>query len=162
MKHYNLEEKVYIIGGSAGGHASVNFVRWHSDIVEKLQLLSAWVDLRLWWNVNGKDTFVEYLGFNNTSTYEEEKAYPYDPAKLILSNDGVEYLSEITVPINTFVGSTEINHPLYAPLKRFADASIVTNENNNFTIWDGKQHSTVVSGGDIDIDTAICDFFDGV
>ncbi len=161
IENYNLDKNVYVVGSSAGGPAAINFARWHQESVNGLMLLSTWTDIKICsWGQGVRDTFVEYLGFNNTSVYENDKAYDYDPANLIkVGQEGEEYIDTFTIPVYGIIGSTETSHVLYNPFIRWMNAVINGNSNSKLKIWQGKGH-TLASHADADVDTETCNFFD--
>ena len=160
IENYNIDENVFVIGGSAGGPAAINFVRWHQDSVRTLQLVSAWTDVKVChWGQSSvpRYPFVEYIGFKSESEYEADKMKPYDPAYMIKTDkDGdTEYIDEITVPVNGIIGGSVF----YSPFIRWMKAMVAGNEKATLKVWQGKTHS-IVSGADVEIDGAVCDFFD--
>lgn len=122
-ENYNVEDTICVVGGSAGGPTAINFCYNYGSIVKKLALLSPWTDLYLCsWGQNIRNTFVEYLGFENTTNYEADKTLGYDPALRIDTISGVEKIYQFPVPVKAWIGSLETGSVLYAPLFRFINA----------------------------------------
>ena len=164
VENYNIDTEIYVVGGSAGGPASINYCYMY-DNVKALMLLSAWTNLyNDSWQQGVRDTFVEYLGFENTTTYEIEKTIGYDPALHIKTNNetGIEYIDDLKIPVCAFVGSLEKDHILYSDLYRYINALKVCNSNVNIVEWQDKNHTQIVSGAEIDIDTAIIEYFNSI
>ncbi len=161
--NYNIDDQVYVIGGSAGGPPAINFSDWHADNVRALMLLSPWTDLKVQsWGQGIREPFVEYLGFANTETYEAEKTVEVDPALRIKADgNGTAYIDSIKVPVRAFVGANDTVVSMHASLAAFMDALKVCQPAAELKIWEGKGHE-IVSGADTEIDTAICDYFDSV
>lgn len=158
-EHYNVESSICVIGGSAGGPTGINFCYLHSGLVKKCALLSAWSDLKTCsWGQGVRNTFVEYLGFNNTTDYEEEKTIGYDPAKRIIDISGVE-MCNYPVSVKAWIGSTENGHVLYTALYRFINA--LRNAGNSAYIREvqGLTHTDVVSGNNDVVDTEVASWF---
>ena len=158
-QHYNVEDRICVVGGSAGGPTGINFCYMYGNLVKKCALLSAWTDLKTCsWGQGVRDTFVEYLGFNNTTDYEEEKTVGYDPTKRIIDVSGVE-MCNYKMSVKAWVGSTEVGSALYEPLFRFVNA--LRNVGNAAYIRqvDGLTHSEVVSGNNDVIDTEVASWF---
>lgn len=112
-EHYNVEDDIYIIGASMGGDMALNYCN-HFQNVKALALFSAWTDLfGCSWGQGVRDVFVEYYGFNNTTTYEEEKVVGYDPSLRIQSINGVDRLVHSKHPVKLWIGSLESASVLY-------------------------------------------------
>lgn len=158
-QYFNVEEDIYVVGGSAGGIPAINYVHWYNN-VKALCLLSAWSDLYTCsWGQGVKDTIVEYLGFTDTTTYEIDKTKGFDPALRIITIDNVEYLPMQKVPVMALIGSTESSHVLYTALYRYINA--LRNAGQTATIREitGATHAEVVSGGVQYIDDEVANWF---
>lgn len=132
----------------------------YGNLVKKCALLSAWTDLKICsWEQGVRDAFVEYLGFNNTTSYEEEKTIGYDPAKRIINISGVEMCS-YPVSVKSWIGSSESDQPLYTALFRFINA--LRNAGNAVYIREveGLTHTDVVSGNNDIVDTEVVSWLD--
>ncbi len=149
VENYNIESEVYIIGASAGGSAGINFTRWHQDIVKGLLLLSPNIGFQgHYWDIGKgtyRQTFVEYLGYESTATYEAEKAALYDP--MYMNKE------EISVPVMLFM---ESNDDICNAWMNILDQE-KTGAQTRY--WNGYTHTQLVSGGIKDSDNAICEFF---
>lgn len=159
-QHYNVEDRICVVAGSAGGPTGINFCYMYGNLVKKCALLSAWTDLKICsWEQGVRDAFVEYLGFNNTTSYEEEKTIGYDPAKRIINISGVEMCS-YPVSVKSWIGSSESDQPLYTALFRFINA--LRNAGNAVYIREveGLTHTDVVSGNNDIVDTEVVSWLD--
>lgn len=157
-ENYNVEDRVCIVGGSAGGPTAINAAYYWSD-VKAVALLSAWTNLLTCsWDQGVRDTFVEYLGFANTTTYEKDKTVGYDPALRIVTIAENEY-EYFPVPVKAWIGSTESTHVLYTALYRFINAA----RNQGCTAFirelEGLTHTDVVSGANVTVDTEVATWF---
>lgn len=158
-QHYNVEDRICVVAGSAGGITGINFCYMYSDLVKKCVLLSAWTDLKKCsWEQGVRDTFVEYLGFSNTTDYEEEKTIGYDPAKRIINISGAE-MCNYPVAVKAWIGSSEVGSALYEPFFRFINA--LRNAGNTAYIREveGLTHEEVVSGNNDVVDTEVALWF---
>lgn len=161
LENYNIDaNNVYVVGGSAGGPAAINFCYTHMNDVKALILISTWTDLyKCEWGQGIKSSFVEYLGFADTETYESEKAQNYDPANHIKKNENSEeYIDDLNIPVYGFIGSTESGSISYDCFIRYMNALIKGNPNAQIKIWEGLGHE-IVSGAVTEIDNAITEYF---
>lgn len=159
-KHYNVEDRISVIGGSAGGPTAVNFCFSYGNLVKKAALLSPWTDLfTCSWGQGVRDTFVEYLGFANTNEYEKDKTVGYDPALRIVKTGDVETILFFPVALKCWIGSTENDHVLYSALYRFVKAL----RNGGYMAFvrevEGLTHDEVVSGNNEVVDTEVANWF---
>lgn len=159
-EHYNVDDKPFVVGGSAGGIPAVNYSIWYANETRALCLLSAWTNLKAnSWDNNVKDTIVEYLGFANSTTYEESKTIGFDPSLRILTIGANEYITDLNVPVLVLYGSTEASNHIGTTLNRFVTA--LRNAGKTATIREisGATHVDVVSGGVSFIDTEVGNWF---
>lgn len=158
-EYYNIEPNAYIVAGSAGGIAGINYAFWYPD-VKAMCLLSAWSDLfTCSWGQNVKDTIVEYLGFANSTDYEPDKTIGFDPALRIMTVGGQEYLPALRVPTLALIGSTESSHVLYTALFRFINALRNAGNTATIRIIEDATHTQIVSGGVSFIDDEVANWF---
>lgn len=73
---------------------------------------------------------------------------------------GAEYIDDLTIPVQAYIGSLESNHIIYSTLYRFMNALMVSNSNADIYEREGKTHTQIVSGGLAEIDYAITGYFD--
>lgn len=159
-KHYNVEDRVNVVGGSAGGPTAINFCFGYGNLVKKAALLSPWTDLfTCSWGQGVRDTFVEYLGFENMNEYEKDKTIGYDPALRIVKMGDVETIPFFPVAVKCWIGSTESSHVLYGALYRFVKAL----RNGGYLAFirevEGLTHNEVVSGNNEVVDTEVASWF---
>lgn len=158
-QHYNVEDRICVVAGSAGGPTGINFCYNHSDLVKKCALLSAWIDLKTCsWGQGVRDTFIEYLGFDNETDYEDDKTIGYDPAKRIITVNDVE-MCKFPVSVKAWVGSTESSHVLYTALYRFINALRSAGNSAYIREVEGLTHTEVVSGNNDVVDTEVISWF---
>lgn len=159
-KHYNVEDRVNVVGGSAGGPTAINFCFSYGNLVKKAVLLSPWTDLfTCSWEQGVRNTFVEYLGFTNAVDYEKDKTIGYDPALRIVKTGEIETIPFFPVALKCWIGSTESDHVLYSALYRFVKAL----RNGGYLAFirevEGLTHDEVVSGNNEVIDTEVASWF---
>nr|DAV70624.1 MAG TPA: hypothetical protein [Caudoviricetes sp.] len=158
-QHYNVEDRICVVAGSAGGPTGINFCYMYGNLVKKCALLSAWTDLKICsWEQGVRDTFVEYLGFKNTTDYEDEKTIGYDPTKRIIDVSGAE-MCNYKMSVKAWIGSSEVGSALYDPLFRFINALRNTGNAAYIRIVEGLTHSDVVSGNNDVVDTEVASWF---
>ncbi len=163
LENYNLDDQLYVVGGSAGGPSAINFADWHGDNVRALMLLAPWTDLEVQcWGQGIREPFVEYLGFANTTDYEVEKTRSVDPALRIQTrDDGTQYIDSLDLPVRAFVGANDTVVSMHTSLNAFMSALQVCRPDAQLVTWEGLGHE-IVSGAISEIDTAVCDFFDEI
>ncbi len=163
LKNYNLNDQLYVVGGSAGGPPAINFADWHSDNVQALMLLAPWTDLYVQcWGQGVRQPFVDYLGFENTTTYEPDKTQAVDPAlRIQYKEDGTAYIDSLDLPVRAFVGENDTVVSMHTSLTAFMDALQVSRPDAQLKVWAGKGHE-IVSGAVQEVDDAVCDFFDEI
>lgn len=110
-EHYNIDPEIFVVGSSAGGAIAWNYLNMYGRSVKAAAFLSAWSNFSQdgW---NGASTirplYVEYLGFNNTSTYEADKAIGFDQGARIVSINSKNYcFNPANIPLYAVWGSTE-------------------------------------------------------
>ncbi len=163
LENYNLDDQLYVVGGSAGGPSAINFADWHGDNVRALMLLAPWTDLEVQcWGQGIREPFVEYLGFANTTDYEVEKTLEVDPALRIQhKEDGTAYIDSLDLPVRAFVGANDTVVSMHTSLNAFMDALQVCRPDAQLVTWEGMGHE-IVSGAIAEVDSAVCDFFDEI
>ena len=158
-EHYNVEDNIYVVGGSAGCPTAIQYCyTWNN--VKALAILSGWTDLYTCsWGQNVRDTFVEYLGFEDTETYEKDKTIGYDPALRILSIGEDEVIPYFPTSVKAWIGSLESSHVLYTALYRFVNALREGGCLAYICEKEGLSHAQVVSGHTLSIDNDVIDWF---
>ena len=106
-EHYNIDSKIYIVCGSAGGPVGWNYCKMYPQDVRAAVIIAAWTDLQNYCFPTQKPYFVEYLGFNNTSTWEEEKTIGFNPWHDIISINNTDYCFSINTPLYVTYGSED-------------------------------------------------------
>ena len=103
------------------------------------------------------------MEFNSTSKYEHNKADKYDPAKHITVNEsGMEYIEDLNVPVLAFIGEKEAGSIIDVNLRRYISALNNYNKNTQLIVWEGRDHTQICSGADLDVDNAVIDFFESL
>lgn len=160
ISNYNVEDEVYVVAASAGGPCAINFC-YEYEKVKALVLLSTWTDIyECQWKQNDRATFVEYLGFESTSKYENNIADKYNPAKHIKTDEeGNEYIDDLNIPVIAFIGEKETGGIIDNNLRKYINALNNYNQNTSLVVFDNLEHSEVCSGGVEEVDNAVIEFF---
>ena len=160
VKHYNVDKNIFVIGGSAGGPTAINYAYTWAKEVRALALFAAWTDIKTCaWGQNQKKSFVEYMGFENTDTYEDEKTIGFNPILRVFTLNDKDY-AYIPVPVKAWIGKLENSTVYYEPLHRFIDACRNMGCEAFICDKDGLGHE-IVSGHILCIDNEVLDWFDG-
>lgn len=150
-EHYNVEHQVYVVGGSAGGPLALNYARFKDD-VKAVALLSPWVDIyKCAWGQNVRSNFVKYLEFKNTSNYDEDKVYKYNP---------VLHPEELKAPLRCWVSSREKGGLIYNNAYHYVNLLKELSKDADITEVAKLGHSQLVSGATPEIDFGVVDWFD--
>lgn len=159
VKHYNVDKNIFVIGGSAGGPTAINYAYAWAKEVRALALLSTWTNIKTdAWGKGQTNPFVEYMGFENTTTYEDDKTIGYDPALRILEIGGKDMMY-IPVPVKAWIGALEASNTFYSGLFKFINAARNTGCSAYICEKDGLGHE-IVSGHILCIDNEVLDWFD--
>jgi pimeloyl-ACP methyl ester carboxylesterase len=152
-EHYNVDPEILIIGSSAGGAVGLNYTLQYPH-VRAFAGLAPWTDiLNCAWGQGVRQTFVDYFGFDNTTTYEADKTQGYDPGTRIVEIDGTPYwLGGLPCPVRIWMGSEETSAPLQAQVIATVDAMQNSGVNAILRIIDGAGHE-VSNGGSVVADT---------
>lgn len=160
VKHYNVDKNIFVIGGSAGGPTAINYAYTWAKEVRALALFAAWTDIKTCaWGQGQKSSFVEYMGFENTETYEDEKTIGFDPMLRVFTIGDKDY-AHIPVPTKAWIGKLENSAVYYEPLHKFIGACRNMGCEASICEKDGLGHE-IVSGHIICIDNEVLDWFDG-
>lgn len=160
LENYNIDaNSVFIVGGSAGGPTAIDFALTYKESVKGMVLISTWIDIKeCAWGQNIRNNFVEYLGFENTTTYETAKAAPYNPYLLIKTNvQNQKYLDAFDIPVYGIYGSTETN--FMPKFKEFMNAVIKGNDKESKLFEIAGHGHEIVSGAIEEVDNKICNLF---
>lgn len=107
VENYNLDSVPYIIGSSAGGLTASSLA---AIIPSKcLCYLSPNLSHYSWWVNNGRGVFVDWFGFDDTVTWEQDKAVGWD-AKSKIVNDAIQAFFP---RVMLYVGDAEIDGPFW-------------------------------------------------
>lgn len=158
-KHYNVDQQIFIVAGSAGGALGWNYLSMYGSTVKAAVFISAWADLEYnaWTNGGAKSLFTEFLGFDNTSTYEVDKTIGFDQKYRIITIGSKDYcFMPYNVPIYGLYGGTETT--LVDPMKKTFAALRNAGANAQIRGIAGCGHE-IVSGANIVVDTEIGNWF---
>ena len=139
--NYNIDERPYIICGSAGGPTGINCCYAWND-VRAAVWLDCWVgistDQNAWNNL--KSYFPDIFGFNNAETFESGKLKGYNLYDKIITINGSPYTPSPICPVKVLWLQSGLDKGFYEGLK---------NSGANVTIRqvEGIEHSDLVSGG---------------
>lgn len=110
-KHYNVFDKIFVIGGSMGGLSSVNFVYKHSNIVLAHAMYSPVLDLRgqawmnPWYPTTKKAIAIAYNFIDTTGkTWEPDKVIGWDPLYINTIKNGKDTFKIYPVPVKIWHG----------------------------------------------------------
>ena len=158
VKHYNVDKNIFVIGGSAGGPTAINYAYTWSKDVRALALFSTWINIKTdAWGQGQRNSFVEYMGFENTETYEDDKTIGYDPALRILKV-GEKDMMYIPVPVKAWIGALETSSIFYSEILKFINAARNAGCSAYICEKDGLGHE-IVSGHILCIDNEVLDWF---
>ncbi len=111
-QHYNVEDKIFVIGLSMGGLSSTNFVYRHPNIVLAHGLFSAVLDLygQAWmhpWLPTTRGSIASAYNFKDKSgkTWEEGKVTDWNPIFENTSVNGQDTFKIYPVPVKIWHGS---------------------------------------------------------
>ena len=110
LKNYNIDPEIFVVAGSAGGAIGWNYLSMYGQTVKAAVFISAYADLKAdaYGGGNQKNLYVEYLGFNNASTYEVDKTIGFDPALKLITINGTKYCFDYYhTPIYGLYGSQD-------------------------------------------------------
>lgn len=110
-KHYNVCDKIFVIGGSMGGLSSANFVYKHSNIVIAHAMYSPVLDLHgqawmnPWYPTTRKAIAIAYNFIDTTGkTWEPDKVTGWDPLYINTVRDGKDTFKICPVPVKIWHG----------------------------------------------------------
>lgn len=150
IANYNIDPNVYVIGGSMGGHAALNYCFTYPHI-KALALLAPHTAYQCSWDALDRAPYVTFYGFSNTTTPELEKIKGYDPSMRIQTFNSVPQFSYFKHPIKLWIGSLEnvAGNLVYPYATAFMQALRNGNSNAQLRIVDGADHSLVAGGNDM-------------
>lgn len=156
LKNYNIDEEIFIVAGSAGGAIGWNFLSMYGKCVKAAVFISAYANMKAdaYGGGNQKNLYVEYLGFDNASIFEDEKTIGFDPAlKLVTINNKKYCFDYYNTPIYGLYGSLDTyalitSHKNMFAALRNAGATAQLRKINDV----GHE---IVSGGNIAVDTEV-------
>ena len=105
IEHYNVDEQIYIVCGSAGGTSGWNYARVYPKDVRAMVAIATWSKLSKNCYNNNKSLYTEYLGFG--STYDRSKVVGLDPYDSIITINETTYAFSPTIPILYLYGSAD-------------------------------------------------------
>ena len=156
QEHYNVSDDIFIVAGSAGGAVGWNFLSQYGKHVKAAVFLSAYSDMKSdAWGAGGqKNRYVEFLGFDNSSTYEVDKTIGFDPALKIVDISGKKYCFDYyNTPIYAIYGSLD-TYNLVNSMKNLVTALRNAGATVQIRKIDGVGHE-IVSGANIMVDTEV-------
>lgn len=110
-EHYNIYDKIFVIGGSMGGLSSTNFVYKHSNIVLAHAMYSPVLDLyeQAWnnpWYSTTRRAIASIYNFVDTTggTWEPAKAIGWNPLFINTFNNGIDTFKIYPVPVKIWHG----------------------------------------------------------
>ncbi len=110
-EHYNVYDKIFVIGGSMGGLSSTNFVYKHSNIVIAHAMYSPVLDLHEqawnnpWYPTTKKAIAIAYNFIDTTGrTWEPDKVIGWDPLYINTITNGKDTFKIYPVPVKIWHG----------------------------------------------------------
>lgn len=156
QEHYNVSDDIFIVAGSAGGAVGWNFLSQYGKHVKAAVFLSAYSDMKSdAWGAGGqKNRYVEFLGFDSSSTYEVDKTIGFDPALKIVDISGKKYCFDYyNTPIYAIYGSLD-TYGLVTSMKNLIAALRNAGATAQIRRIEGVGHE-IVSGANIMVDTEV-------
>lgn len=155
-QHYNVEDKCYLIGGSAGSLNALNFMFFHSNEINAFIILSGVTNITIQTPYN--TTLEEQFGL---TSYDEEKMTGINPQSRILDIGGQNIIPFLPVPIYAILGSLEQSSyaSIWNNLTAFIDALRNGKQAASITILEGLDHRDIVSGANEVVDAMVIDYF---
>lgn len=156
QEHYNVSDDIFIVAGSAGGAVGWNFLSQYGKHVKAAVFLSAYSDMKSdAWGAGGqKNRYVEFLGFDSSSTYEVDKTIGFDPALKIVDISGKKYCFDYyNTPIYAIYGSLD-TYALVTSMKNLITALRNAGATAQIRRIEGVGHE-IVSGANIMVDTEV-------
>lgn len=149
-QYYNVDPNIYVVGGSMGGDVALNYCFTFSD-VRALAMISGWTDLyNCGWLQGVREPFVTYYGFNDQTTYEQNKVQGYDPSSRIVTIGDTPYLFGFKCPFKYWVGSEESTSVLYHRAMNIFIPALQNAQNNAVArVVTGVGHEIVAGGSEI-------------
>lgn len=156
QQHYNVSDDIFIVAGSAGGAVGWNYLSMYGSTVKAAVFIAAWTNMQAnAWNAGGQSKlYKEYLGFNDTSTYEVDKTVGFDPTLKIVTIDNKKYCFDYhDTPLYALYGSEDpgafIGH-----IKTMFTALRNAGATAQIRMINGVGHE-IVSGANMVVDTEI-------
>ena len=156
QEHYNVSDDIFIVAGSAGGAVGWNFLSQYGKHVKAAVFLSAYSDMKAdAYGAGGQQSrYVEFLGFDSSSTYEVDKTIGFDPALKIVDISGKKYCFDYyNTPIYAIYGSLD-TYGLVTSMKNLIAALRNAGATAQIRRIEGVGHE-IVSGANIMVDTEV-------
>ena len=156
QQHYNVSDDIFIVAGSAGGAVGWNYLANYGKHVKAAVFIAAWTDMKSSAFTSGGQSklYKEYLGFEDTSTYEVDKTIGFDPTLKIVTIDNKKYCFDYhDTPLYALYGSEDpgafIGH-----IKTMFTALRNAGATAQIRMINGVGHE-IVSGANMVVDTEI-------
>ena len=156
QEHYNVSDDIFIVAGSAGGAVGWNFLSMYGKCVKAAVFLSAYSDMKAdAYGAGGQQSrYVEFLGFDSSSTYEVDKTIGFDPALKIVDISGKKYCFDYyNTPIYAIYGSLD-TYTLVTSMKNLIAALRNAGATAQIRRIEGVGHE-IVSGANMVVDTEV-------
>ena len=156
LNHYNIDQEIFIVAGSAGGAVGWNFLSQYGKMVKASVFISAYADMKsdAYGGGNQKSLYAEYLGFDDASTYEVDKTIGFDPKLKIVAINGKNYCFDYyNTPIYGIYGSLD-TYALIGSMKNHFAALRNAGATVQIRKIEGVGHE-IVSGANMVVDTEV-------
>lgn len=169
VEHYNVEDKICVLGGSMGGPVAVQFSLTRGNCVKALGLLAAYVQLKTLWAGTAGSVFRPYFGVaaGDNQGWDDniEKIRPHAPECRMFEVNNVIYFNGMECPVHAWIGANDasITVPgtlsMHEQLRGFIAALRNSGKVAYIREPQGLAHE-IVSGAIQSIDDEVCDWFD--
>lgn len=105
IEHYNVDEQIYIVCGSAGGTSGWNYARVYPKDVRAMVAIATWSKLSKNCYNSNKSLYTEYLGFGNS--YDKSKTVGLDPYDSLVTIGDTTYAFSPSIPVLYLYGSAD-------------------------------------------------------
>lgn len=164
VENYNVDDKIYVIGGSMGGLVATQFCLTFGNIVRAFAILSGYTSLYSWWsapNPAGADVYPAYFGITGEDkTYQTniEKLRGHAPELRMFDISGTTHYNGMQCPVHAWIGSNDASVNIQPQLDNFISALRNSGKEAVIRKPNGLGHE-IVSGAILSIDNEVCLWF---
>jgi len=169
VENYNVDERIYVIGGSLGCPVATQFCLSLGNIVRAFAILAGYVQIKTIWGGAAGSTFRPYFGVaaGGDESWESniEKIKGYAPELRMFTIDNVTYFNGMECPVHAWIGKDDASVTqqgtltMHEQLEGFIEALRNSGKPAFIREPENTGHE-IVSGAIQYIDDEVCDFFD--